>query len=46
MRNLWNAKKEERCVSVADIVEVLTDSENPDNDWDIPKTVWRKKKVN
>ena len=32
-----NAKKEERYFSVADIVEVLTDSENPNNDWNVPK---------
>ena len=45
VRTLWNAEEEEWYFSVVDVVEILTDSENPNNYWKVLKNRLKKKEV-
>lgn len=42
VRTLWSAEEEEWYFSVVDVVEILTDSENPNNYWKVLKNRLKK----
>ena len=47
IRTMWNASEEDYYFSVVDVIEALTESENPRNYWNmLKKGFGMKKKVN
>ena len=44
VRTLWNADEEEWYFSVVDVIEILTDSADPNNYWKVLKKSSKKRK--